>query len=162
MLASLLASLLAPVPGAVAVGGAALTSGCGGGSEGASLAESLAPHEEAVERFSRWAVRATQAATARDPERLEETLFAPLSTEPRFAVAIVERAGRTPLHAARPHDAASPPDLAWATVRSRRLGVVELARDPRDAALVWLRLRVGEEEAAPLALTLALRPPPEP
>lgn len=157
-----LASLLAAFLGAVAVGCAALITGCGGGSDGASLAEALAPHEEAVERFSRWAVRATQAATVRDPERLEETLFAPLSAEPRFAVAIVERAGRTPLHAARPHDAASPHDLAWATVRSRRLGVVELARDPHDAALVWLRMRVGEEETAPLSLTLALRPPPEP
>jgi hypothetical protein len=134
--------------------------GCGGGSEGARLAEALAPHEETIETFSRWAVRATQAATARDPERLEERLFAPLSAEPRIEVAIVEREGRTPLRATRPHDATLPSDLAWTTVRSRRLGVVELARDPREPARLWLRMRVGEEEAAPLALTVALRPPP--
>ncbi len=133
---------------------------CGGASGGRELVDALAPHEEAVERFSRWAVRVTLATTPRDRTRLEETLFAPILDDERFVAAIVERPGRTPLRAARPSDASLPEGLVLTLVRSRQLGLVEAAHDPGDPSLLWVRTHAGREDGTELVLTLALRASP--
>ena len=120
------------------------------------LADAIAPHEEAIERFSMWAVRASGPSTARDRERFEETLFAPVRGDTRFAVVVVDRAGNAPLHLTQPADA-EVPELSFREVRCRRLGLVDAARDPAEPADVWVRVRAGGE--ADLMITLRLAAP---
>lgn len=113
--------------------------GCGDASEAAGLADDLAPHEEAIGRFVHWAERTTGAALPRERARLDETLFAPVRAEPRFRTVVVELSGGSPLRAVHP-EGAEVPEIAWRSVRSRTLGVLEAGRDARDEGLVWARL----------------------
>jgi hypothetical protein len=115
--------------------------GCGETSDAADLADDLAPREEAIARFVQWAERTTRSVRPgeRERARLDETLFAPVQSEPRFRVVVVETLGRSPLHAVHPPDA-EVPTLAWRSIRTRTLGTIDAARDPRDAHQVWARL----------------------
>jgi hypothetical protein len=149
-----LACALASVLGASAPG-------CGERDDDAVLADRLVPHEEAVERLGAWALRATRAVTPQNRARVEETLFAPVLGDPRFVVVQVERVGRTPIRATWPRDAQVPAGLVWTAVRSPRLGLVSVAPDASDAAVIWARIEVGAPDPTPLVLTLALRPPGE-
>ncbi|GAB4109897.1 MAG: hypothetical protein OHK0013_45610 [Sandaracinaceae bacterium] len=146
----------------VTVLGSTAAVGCGGRSDGAELAERLALHEEAIERFAAWALRTTRTITPRDRERIEETLFAPVRDDDRILIVRVERDGRVPIRATHPHEGELPVGLAWTTVRSPRLGIVSVARDPDAPEVLWARVEVGASDPPPLLLTLALRPlPPE-
>lgn len=134
----------------------ALAPACSAPTDAPALAEAIAPHEEAIERFSRWASRASVPSATRDPARFEETLFAPVRSDPRFVVVVVDRDGHPPLHLVHPPDAALP-QLSLREVRTRRLGLLEAARDPTEPADVWVRVRADAETG--LAITLRLRAP---
>lgn len=131
---------------------------CGEPSEVADLADELAPHEAAITRFVQWAERTTRSIRPgeRERARLDETLFAPVRTEPRLRVVVVDVRGRSPLHAVHPSDA-EVPTLAWRSVRTRTLGTLEAARDPRDPNLVWVRV---EREGLTITLATAPASPP--
>jgi hypothetical protein len=131
---------------------------CGESSDAAGLADDLAPHEEAISRLVQWAERTTRSARPgeRARARLDETLFSPVRSEPRFHVVVVETIGRSPLHATHPPDA-EVPSLAWRSIRTRTLGTLEAARDPHDATRVWARI---ERDA--LRVVVAVGPPAPP
>lgn len=135
-------------------------SACGESSDVADLADDLAPHEAAITRFAQWAERTTRSVRPgeRERARLDETLFAPLQSEPRFRVVVVETSGRSPLRAVHPAGA-DVPTLAWRSVRTRTLGTIEASHDPGDATRVWARLE-REGLTLTLAVTRETSPPP--
>ncbi|MBN8616409.1 MAG: hypothetical protein J0L92_37835 [Deltaproteobacteria bacterium] len=140
---------------ALATAGTIALIGCSEPSGASELADAIAPHEEAIERFAQWAERATRSAAPRQRARRDETLFATVRGDPRFVVIVVEREGHTPFRATHPVDA-SVPDLAWQTVRTRHLGLLQAAVDPDEASHVWVRL--AESGEARLVITLELAP----
>lgn len=125
-----------------------------GGERGAVLVDALEPHEETVLRFERWVTRTTSTGAAwQRGSALAETLFTPLRGDASVHAAIVEREGH-PEHVAEPTDATVPASLAWTAARSRRLGTVEVGRDPDTTTVLWVRVHPDPEDPA-LRITLA-------
>ncbi len=146
---------LARALGALGVVIALLLAGCGSrASSAARLSDAVAPHEEAMLHFARWARFVMQAA-GDDRARTSETLFAPVQDDPRFRALSVERLGRTPLRVAAPEGLVVPA-LEWQAIRSPRLGALEAAFDPIDTTSTWARLRADDA----LVITFELAPPP--
>lgn len=129
---------------------------CSETSDVADLADELAPHENAMARYLQWVERTTHSVRPgeRERARLDETLFSPVRTDPRFRVVVVEALGRSPWRAVHPSDVEEP-ELAWRSIRTRTLGTLDAAHDPHDASVVWARL-----EREGLRVIVAIQRPP--